>query len=169
MVIWLVGLSGSGKTTISQGLGKKILSLGKQCLCLDGDILREICGHDLSYEIEDRKISAKRLMNLCKFLDENNINVVCSVVYLIPEIESWYRQNLDNFFEVFLDAPLEIVRKRDVKGLYRKALDGEISNVVGVDLPFEKPSNPDLVLHNDFQDDVIVLIDAIFEQVRDRL
>lgn len=149
MVLWLIGLSGAGKTT----LAKEIVSLARRdvsnIVLLDGDIIRELFSYDLGHSLEDRKKNADRICRLCKFMDDQHIHVVCAILSLFPESRAWNRKNLKNYFEVFIDAPFEQLIERDHKGLYCKALNKEIKDVAGVDIEFAQPTNSDLIIKND--------------------
>lgn len=121
MVIWLIGLSGSGKTTI----GKEVFRLWKknsqQTIFLDGDEMRNIFNNEnftSDYSVKERKLNAERISRLCLWLDNYNINVVASVLSIFPEMQDWNRKNFKEYFEVYLDVPLEILIERDSKDLY---------------------------------------------------
>jgi adenylylsulfate kinase len=169
MVIWLIGLSGSGKTAIGTALRELIVRSGKSCVFLDGDIIREIMGNDLGHTLEDRRRNAGRICRLCKHLYDQQINVVCGVLSLFHESQDWNRANIGDYFEVFLDAPLEVLIRRDNKGLYRRAAAGELRNVAGIDLEFPRPKSPDLVVANDFSQSVDGYAAQIFGRVRERI
>ena len=164
MVIWLIGLSGAGKTVI----GQELFTLFKQnnnCVFIDGDIIRDIFNNDLGHSLEDRKKNSRRISRLCHFLSRQNISVVCSILSISHEDQQWNRENIDNYYEVFIDVPLEVLLKRDTKGLYEKALKGEISDVVGVDIEFNDPPNADLVINNTGENSVIEIAKNIFKSV----
>ena len=164
MVIWLIGLSGAGKTVI----GQELFTLFKQnnnCVFIDGDIIRDIFNNDLGHSLEDRKKNSRRISRLCHFLSRQNISVVCSILSISHEDQQWNRENIDNYYEVFIDVPLEVLLKRDTKGLYEKALKGEISDVVGVDIEFNNPPNADLVINNTGENSVIEIAKNIFKSI----
>tara|TARA_B100000686_G_C16258385_1_gene697969 strand:- start:215 stop:679 length:465 start_codon:yes stop_codon:yes gene_type:complete len=116
---------------------------------LDGDILRDVWGDSLGHTIEARNVNAHRISNLCLMLDKQGIHVIGAVLSIFPEWQSWNRQNFSQYFEVYLDAPMDLLRSRDSKGLYAGAEAGNIENVVGVDLPFPPPVSPDMTLGKD--------------------
>lgn len=151
MVIWLIGLAGAGKTVIGKELYKKLGEKYDNIVFLDGDAIRNIMGNDLGHTLNDRKKNADRICQLCKFLDTQNIHVICSILSIFHESQEWNRNNYKQYFEVFIDVSRDTLIKRDQKGLYSKALRGEIENVVGVDIPFPSPINPDLIIHNDMK------------------
>jgi adenylyl-sulfate kinase len=148
-VYWITGLSGAGKTTIGKLFYQKIREFKKNVIFLDGDALREVFGNDLSYSIEDRKISAMRNARLCKFLSEQGMDVICCTISMFHDVRQWNRQHIENYREVYLKVPLNILRKRDRKGLYSALEKGQERNVYGLDLEYEEPVNPDIEILND--------------------
>lgn len=145
MVIWITGLSGSGKTTLANALLHEARRSSKTLIHLDGDMIREVFGNDLSYSMSDRLKNAKRISNLCKLLDDQGQNVVCSVLSIFSETHEWNRKNIKNYFQVFIDTPIDVLQHRDSKGLYKKFINGEATNVVGMDIEYEKP------LHSNYE------------------
>ena len=154
MVIWLIGLSGSGKTTIGKKLYSELKTHHPNLIFVDGDEFREVMGNDLGFSYEDRQKNAYRFSNFCYFLDKQNIHLVCCVLSNFPEWQKWNREKFKQYFEVFVDTSLEKLVERDIKNLYKLAISGKKSNVVGVDIPFVPPENADLILDNnhDFKD-----------------
>lgn len=149
MVIWLTGLSGSGKTTI----GRRLIDLWRpqapNTVLLDGDEIRKVLGLEKNrkyYTLEGRRHTAARIGELCAWLDRQGINVVCCTISLFRELHDRNRAVLSGYFEVYLDAPVEALAQRDTKNLYAPALKGDLKNVVGVDLPFDVPADPDMVI-----------------------
>jgi len=113
--------------------------------------MREIFRHhqtENAYSVEGRRANAQRIVELCAWLDRQGINVVCSILCIFPDILKDNRTRFSNYFEVFLDAPLDQVEQRDSKGLYAAARSGRTSNVVGVNIPFPRPTAPDMVIDN---------------------
>ena len=148
MVIWITGLSGSGKTTLANALLQEASLERKSLVHLDGDMIREVFGNDLTYSMSDRFKNAKRISNLCKLLDDQGLNVVCSVLSIFPETHDWNRRNIKNYFQVFIDVPINVLQYRDSKGLYKKFINGEATNVVGMDIEYEKPLNSNYEITN---------------------
>ncbi len=146
MIIWLIGLSGAGKTTIGQCLYDKLKPGNADLVFLDGDNLRDVWGDSLGHTVEARNVNAHRISHLCHMLDKQGIHVIAAVLSMFPEWQDWNRRNFTKYFEVYLDAPLDLLRERDTKGLYAGAEAGTIENVVGIDLPFPPPVAPDLIL-----------------------
>jgi len=156
MVVWIIGLSGAGKTTLANEV---IALVRKSCLnvvLVDGDMIREVFGNDLGHSMDDRLRNAERICKLCKFLDDQGIHVVCAILSLFPQSRVWNRENLKNYYEVFIDAPIENLIKRDSKGIYGKFLSGVIQNVAGMDIDFRTPENSDLVIRNTESVDLLI-------------
>ncbi len=149
MIIWLIGMSGVGKTAIGIEVYKLLKAKRPNVIFLDGDIVREIMGGDLGYTMDDRRNNAWRICRLGKYLDGQGIDVVCGILSIFPETQKWNRDNIPHYFEVYVRASLETLVQRDPKGLYRRALAGEIKNVVGLDIEFPPPQHPDLIIDND--------------------
>ena len=145
-VVWLTGLSGSGKTTIALQLEKELFKLGFLVQILDGDNIRAGINNNLSFSEADRAENIRRISEVSKlFLNCGIITINC---FVSPTKKM--RQNAkkiigkENYYEIFINADLETCEKRDVKGLYNKARSGEIKNFTGIDAEYEKPNNPNL-------------------------
>jgi adenylylsulfate kinase len=118
---------------------------------VDGDEIRKIFKHDeaqQAYTIVERRKNADRICELCAWLDRQNINVVCCILSIFGESQDWNRRNYSKYFEVYIDVPMDVLVRREVKGLYRSAIAGETKHVVGIDIPFNPPKNPDYILDN---------------------
>jgi adenylylsulfate kinase len=148
MVVWLIGLSGTGKTTLAQEVVANANIKSNNTVLLDGDVIREIFGNDLGYSMEDRLLNAQRICQLGKFLDNQGMNVVCAILSIFPETREWNRKYIENYYEVYIETPIEILIDRDSKGIYEKYRRGEISEVVGMDIEFPVPDKADLVIKN---------------------
>ena len=149
MILWITGISGTGKTTIGKFFFNNFKKNHKNTIFLDGDEFRSLFENDLKYSIKDRDKNAQRMTAFVKHLSNQNINLVISANITSKKYRTWCRKNLDNFVQVYLVAKIESLIKRDYKGLYKRTLKRKIKNVVGVDLPFEHPKNVDLILSND--------------------
>lgn len=150
-VLWMTGLSGAGKTTIAMELLRQLENRNLKLERLDGDVVRESLTRDLGFTKEDREKNIERVTFVAKLLSRNNVGCICSFISPYQAIRDRVRANTTNFLEVFVDAPLDVVINRDVKGLYKKALAGEIPNFTGVSDPFEAPANPDIHVRTDQQ------------------
>ncbi len=150
-VLWMTGLSGSGKTTIGLALEKELNKRGFLVMLLDGDLVRTGINNNLKYSVEDRKENIRRIAEVSKLFV--NCGVVTINCFISPtnEIRAMAKNIIgkDDFLEVFISAPLEICETRDVKGLYAKARKGEIPEFTGISSPFDIPPDPDLVLKTD--------------------
>lgn len=149
MVIWVTGLSGSGKTTLCRAVWKLLKPQLPELVLLDGDVIRAVFGNDLGYGEEDRVVQIKRLQNIARVLVEQNMAVLVAALYANPALLEWNRQNLGQYFEVYLKASMDTLRARDIKGLYSQAARVETSDIVGLDIPWHAPVSPDLVIDVD--------------------
>jgi adenylylsulfate kinase-like enzyme len=152
MIVWLIGLSGAGKTTVGTRVAGRLRAHLPNVVYLDGDLLRDVWGGELSHDVAGREVNAERLSRLCLMLDRQDIHVVAAVLSIFPHWQSWNREHFADYFEVFLDVPMDVVVARDTKGLYRSALAGSNHDVVGVDIPFPRPPASDLVLDSSGRD-----------------
>jgi len=147
VVIWLTGLSGAGKTTIARALQPAITSRSLGVELLDGDVVRKELSPDLGFSKADREAHARRVVYLCKILSRNGVISIVSLISPYREFRAFARDQIgDAFFEVFVKASLEACMKRDPKGLYKKAVAGEIKDMTGLQDPYEEPLNPELVI-----------------------
>jgi adenylylsulfate kinase len=143
--IWLTGLSGSGKTTIANELKRRLA--GHRFLeTMDGDEIRKGLSRDLGFSKEDRNEHNKRVIFCSKLLARNGVIVVVALISPYRETRAYAKEQIPNTMEVFVKAPLEVCIERDPKGLYKKALAGEIKQFTGIDDPYEEPTQADLVV-----------------------
>lgn len=149
MVIWIIGLSGTGKTTLAYQVVERIRQSNIKVVLLDGDLIRALFKNDVDHTIDGRRRNAERLSILSKFLADQGIHVVAAVLSIFPEWRRWNRENISDYSEVYVKASMQTLIRRDVKNLYTRALKGEIANVVGVDIPFPEPEDTELVVEND--------------------
>ena len=145
-ILWLTGLSGSGKSTIAQDLERQLYNQGYFPQVLDGDNIRIGINNNLGFTIEDRTENIRRIAEIAKLYLHSGIITICSFISPTIEIRNFAREIIgaENFVEVFINTPLEICEARDVKGLYKKARAGEIKGFTGIDSPYEAPQNPDI-------------------------
>jgi adenylylsulfate kinase len=148
-VIWLTGLSGSGKSTIALELEKKLFTIGYFSQVLDGDNIRSGICNNLGFSEDDRKENIRRIAEISKLY--LNSGIISIVSFISPTVESRDLAKKiigqEDFIEVFINTPIELCEKRDVKGLYKKARTGEIKNFTGIDQPYEIPLNADLEIN----------------------
>lgn len=151
MVIWLIGLSGAGKTTIGRRVFETWKSEAPNTVFVDGDDIRVLFRHDQrpdAHTLDGRRLNAEHITDLCAWLDSQGINVVCAILSLFPEMRRQNRNLFSGYFEVYLKVPMDELYRRDSKGLYAAAERGEMPNVVGKDIPFPEPDAADLVIEN---------------------
>ena len=147
--VWLTGLSGAGKTTIALALEAELLRRGFPVERLDGDIVRESLTRDLGFSREDRDKNVERVGFVARLLTQHGVGVVAAFISPYRAAREKLRTEIDNFIEVYVEAPLETCIARDVKGLYAKALAGQVTHFTGVDDPYEAPEAPELTIHTD--------------------
>ncbi len=148
-LFWLTGLSGAGKTTIGRELYAALKAEKPNVVMLDGDELRRVFAVSGSYSPEERLRLAMKYARLCHYLVDQGIDVVCATISLFHEVQAWNRDNVRDYFEVYVRAPMAVLTARDSKRLYQKNRDGELNNLMGVDLAYQAPKRPDLILDND--------------------
>ena len=153
IVLWMFGLSGSGKSTIARALENDLYSQGIHTKLLDGDNLRAGVNNNLKFSLQDRVENVRRSAEVSKLFMENGDVVICSLVSPTKEIRQQANQIIGKGFrEVYVNAPFDVCAERDVKGLYKKALAGEIKNFTGLDSPFEGAENPFIELRTHEKD-----------------
>ena len=153
MVIWMAGLSGSGKSTLAKSVEHNLHEQSYLTQLLDGDNLRTGINNNLGFSEADRIENIRRAAEVSKLFAECGIITICSLISPTIMIREMAKEIIgtDNYFEVFVNCPLEICEQRDVKGLYAKARNGEIKQFTGIDSPFENPEKPDLELLTDLE------------------
>ena len=163
MVLWITGLSGSGKTTIASNLYDKLKFIHNNVIILDGDIIRNSFQYSWGYTISERLKGAKFVSDLCHLLDKQEITVICATMSLFNDIQQINRERFHKYIEIYLDVDMDILIKRDKKTLYSRALKGLEKNVVGVDLPYDIPKKPELFLKNNFKNEIDVNVNCILD------
>jgi adenylyl-sulfate kinase len=147
--IWFTGLSGAGKTTLARLLEPELKARGYKVEILDGDIVRTNLSKGLGFSKEDRDTNIRRIGFVCDLLARNDVIAIAAAISPYKEVRDELRQTLSKFVEVYVECPIPVLAERDVKGLYKKALAGEIKNFTGIDDPYEAPENPEVVAHSD--------------------
>ena len=147
--LWFTGLSGAGKTTITDIVEKQLHHQQVPIEVLDGDVVRTNLSKGLGFSREDRDTNVLRIGFVADLLTRNGVGVIVSAISPYKEARDEVRRNVGDFVEVFVDAPVEVCADRDVKGLYAKAYSGEIPEFTGVSDPYEAPASPELHLHTD--------------------
>ena len=148
-IIWLTGISGSGKTTLGKQLTKKLEKRYKKVAFIDGDVVRAFFENDLGFTRNDRIMNVKRISFAAALLAQHGTPVVVANIAPYFEVRDFLRRHLNNYHQVYLRTSVEAVIERDVKGHYQKYQKGELTNLIGLDDPYEAPRNPDLILDTD--------------------
>jgi len=148
-VAWITGLPGSGKSTIARGLEKELKAKGLKVEAFDGDEVRKNLSKGLGFSKEDRDTHNKRVIYVCKLLTRNGVNAIVSLISPYRSTRAYAREQLPKFVEVYLKCSIEECIRRDPKGLYKKALAGEITNMTGIQDPYEEPLNPEVTLNTE--------------------
>ncbi|NJL86857.1 MAG: adenylyl-sulfate kinase [Leptolyngbyaceae cyanobacterium SM1_1_3] len=144
VTVWFTGLSGSGKSTISQALEQELRARGCRLEVLDGDIVRTNLTKGLGFSKADRDENIRRIGFVSHLLTRNGVIVLVSAISPYQAVRDEVRDRIDDFVEVYVSAPVEVCEDRDVKGLYKKARAGEIKGFTGIDDPYEPPINPEV-------------------------
>jgi adenylyl-sulfate kinase len=144
--LWFTGLSGSGKSTLSQLLATRLRGLGARVEVLDGDIIRTQLCKGLGFSREDREENIRRIGFICELLARNGVIAIVAAISPYRACRDELRQRITNFVEIYMHCPLEVLIQRDVKGLYKKALSGEIENFTGISDLYEPPFTPEVMI-----------------------
>lgn len=142
--LWFTGLSGAGKSTISEIIHARLKEAGRKVELLDGDVVRTHLSKGLGFSKEDRDTNIRRIGFVCELLSRNGVIAISAAISPYRAVREELRQRIPNFIEVHVDCPIEVLATRDVKGLYKKALAGEIPHFTGVSDPYEPPLNPEI-------------------------
>ena len=169
-VIWLTGLSGSGKSTIANELTIKLQQEGKLAYILDGDNVRMGLNKDLGFSDDDRKENIRRIAEVAKLLSDAGVIVITAFISPFREEREKAKEIIgrDNFIEVFVRTSLETCEKRDPKGLYKKARAGEIPMFTGIDSPYEEPLNYDIMVSGDTDSDQYESTKFLYDSLTER-
>ncbi|EPY04960.1 hypothetical protein PAALTS15_22223 [Paenibacillus alvei TS-15] len=145
--IWLTGIPSSGKTTTALALSAALQERGVRVECLDGDELRQMVGRELGFSREDRMENIRRAVYISKLLNRNGVTTIISMIAPYLEMRDYARAELEPYVEVYVHCPLEDCVRRDVKGLYAKAIKGEIAAFTGISDVYEPPVHPEITIH----------------------
>ena len=151
--LWFTGLSGAGKSTIANIVGSRLEELGRQVEYLDGDVVRTHLSKGLGFSKEDRDTNIRRIGFVAELLAKNGVVAITAAISPYRDVRDEVRGKITRhgagFLEVYVECPIEVLAERDVKGLYKKAIAGEIKNFTGVSDPYEPPLSPDVVVRSD--------------------
>jgi adenylylsulfate kinase len=171
-VIWITGLSGSGKSTLASQFSTYLRTEGMEVVMLDGDDLRDVFGaaspNTQNHSLEARLALAMQYARLCLLIASQGVVVVIATISLFKEVHKWNRANLPRYFEVYLKVPVEELRRRDPKGIYRRFDAGELNNVAGLDLSIDEPDAADWIVEFDPGRTVTVLADELIQVLSTR-
>jgi len=167
-VLWLTGLSQSGKSTIADKIYDKLINKGIKAERLDGDIVREYLCKDLKFSKQDRYENVRRVGFVAKLLSRNGIAVIASFISPYKQQRDDLRLNCHNYIEIFIDTPVEVCEKRDTKGVYAKARKGEIPNFTGISDPYQAPENPEIYIKNNLNTDLQEQVEKIIKYLEDK-
>ncbi len=169
-VVWFTGLSGAGKSTLSLPLGARLREAGRRVEVLDGDEVRTHLSKGLGFSKQDRDTNIRRIGYVAELLARNGLVAITAAISPYREIRDEVRAKVERhgagFVEVYVSCPIEVLAERDPKGLYRKALAGEIKNFTGVSDPYEPPLSPEVVVHTE-REPVEDCIDRIWRTLAD--
>jgi adenylylsulfate kinase len=162
--IWLTGLSGAGKSTIAQRLEAELIALGHGVEVLDGDVIRTNLSKGLGFSREDRDENIARIAFVASLLTKRGVAVVTAAISPFAEARAKARERIGTFVEVYVRCSIPELSRRDVKGLYEKALRGEIKNFTGISDPYEEPQNPEIIVnteHETLEESVAKILDYL--------
>ena len=169
LVLWFTGLSGSGKSTLAHALEEKLFNKDCRTFVLDGDNVRYGLNSDLDFSNKDRKENIRRIGEVSKLMFESGLIVMTAFISPFKDDRDAVRNIMPKgcFIEIFCKASIEVCEKRDVKGLYKRARNGEINNYTGIDSPYESPENPELIIETDkvtLDDSVKIILQILKEK-----
>ena len=149
--LWFTGLSGAGKSTLAGQVAKELRHRGLNVEILDGDEVRTNLSNGLGFSKEDRDTNIKRIGYVCKLLTRNGVVAISAAISPYREVRDHNRREIGHFIEVYVECSIEALTRRDVKGLYKKALAGEIQSFTGVSDPYEPPLTPEIAINSERQ------------------
>jgi adenylylsulfate kinase-like enzyme len=171
-VIWITGLSGAGKSTLAHAVVSHLRADGEAVVMLDGDELREVFGavaaNTQNHGREGRLALAMQYAHLCRILAKQGLTVVISTISLFRELHAWNRSNLPGYFEVYLKVPIDELRRRDPKGIYRRFDAGELVHVAGLDLNIDEPEAADWIAEFEPGRSVVTLANILFNRLNEK-
>jgi adenylyl-sulfate kinase len=147
--IWFTGLSGAGKSTLAERLATRLRAAGGHVELLDGDFVRTNLSQGLGFSRQDRDTNIRRIGFVAELLTRNGVIVIVAAISPYRDAREEVRRQIPNFVEVHVDCSIEVLTARDTKGLYKRALAGEIGNFTGISDPYEPPLDPSVVIHSD--------------------
>jgi adenylyl-sulfate kinase len=171
LTVWFTGLSSAGKTTLSDAVFVYLKKLGCRVEQLDGDMIRRHLSLGLGYHRKDREENLRRIGFVAEMLSRHQVIALVSAISPYSAIRAEMREKCRPFIEVFVDAPLEVCEKRDLKGIYKRAREGELSHVTGIDEPYEPPLSPEVTCRTDretVEESAARVLEVVLEKLRSR-
>jgi adenylyl-sulfate kinase len=165
--IWLTGMSGAGKSTISEKLIERFRDANAKVELLDGDIVRTNLSQGLGFSREDRDTNIRRIGFVSRLLSRNGVVVIVAAISPYRDTRDEVKKTIDNFLEVYVDCPIDVLASRDVKGLYKRALAGEVGSFTGISDPYEPPLDPDVTVRSD-RETVDESVDKIWQKLAEK-
>jgi adenylyl-sulfate kinase len=165
--LWFTGMSGSGKSTLSGMVATSLRNMGARVEVIDGDVVRTQLCQGLGFSKDDRRENIRRIGFVCELLSRNGVIAVAAAISPYRACRDELRSRIENFIEIHMQCPLEVLVQRDVKGLYKKAMAGEIPHFTGISDPYEPPLNPELTVDSS-QDSLEQSVAAILRIMQER-
>jgi adenylyl-sulfate kinase len=147
--LWFTGLSGAGKSTLSEIVAQRLRDAGRKVELLDGDVVRTNLSQGLTFSKEDRDTNVRRIGFVCELLSRNGVIAIVAAISPYREVREELRARIPDFLEIYVECAIDTLAERDVKGLYKKALAGEIAQFTGISDPYEPPLDPHLCIRSD--------------------
>jgi adenylyl-sulfate kinase len=165
--LWFTGLSGAGKSTLSEIVAQKLRESGRRVELLDGDVIRTNLSQGLTFSKEDRDTNVRRIGFVCELLSRNGVIAIVAAISPYRDAREELRVRIPDFIEIYVECPIPTLTERDVKGLYKKALAGEITQFTGISDPYEPPLHPDISIRSD-QEGISESVDRIWAMLKCR-
>jgi adenylyl-sulfate kinase len=165
--LWFTGLSGAGKSTLSEIVVQRLRDCGRKVELLDGDVVRTNLSQGLSFSKADRDTNVRRIGFVCELLSRNGVIAIVAAISPYREVREELRERIPDFLEVYVECPIDALSQRDVKGLYKKALAGEIQQFTGISDPYEPPLNPHISIRSD-KEQVMESVERIWAMLNGR-
>jgi adenylyl-sulfate kinase len=165
--LWFTGLSGAGKSTLSEIVAQRLRDAGRKVELLDGDVVRTNLSQGLTFSKEDRDTNVRRIGFVCELLSRNGVVAIVAAISPYRDVREELRARMPNFIEVYVECPIDALTVRDVKGLYKKALAGEIQQFTGISDPYEPPLNPHMSIRSD-KEQIPESVDRIWAMLKGR-
>jgi len=165
--LWFTGLSGSGKSTLSERIHKRLVASGARVELLDGDEVRTHLSKGLGFSKEDRDTNVRRIGFVAELLSRNGVIAITAAISPYRDTRDAVRERIGSFVEIFMDCPISVLAERDVKGLYKKVLAGEIPHFTGVSDPYEPPVSPELRVDSSTEN-IALSEERVWQLLKDR-